>query len=102
MGASDSTKQAALKVNIFHQSYTVSAAGDPEETLQLAHEVDELMAQIARRAGNLDSTRIAVLACLHLADKLRASERQLTALRSSLGEKTKLMSKLLDQVVPAE
>jgi cell division protein ZapA len=102
MGASDTTKSSPLRVSIFNQNYTVSAAGDPSETLQLAHEVDELMSQIARRAGNLDSTRIAVLACLHLADKLKNTERQLTELRASLGEKTKLLSELLDQVIPGE
>ena len=41
----------------------------------LASSVDELMLTIASRAPNADSTHIAVLACLHLADKLRTLER---------------------------
>ncbi len=100
MDASDKAKQQHVRVNIFNQPYTVVAAGDPNDTIELAHEVDELMSQIARRAGNLDSTRTAVLACLHLADKLRTIERQLSTLRESVDHRTKSIAELLNRVVP--
>lgn len=102
MDASDKAKQQHVRVNIFNQPYTVVAAGDPNDTLDLAHEVDELMSQIARRAGNLDSTRTAVLACLHLADKLKTIERQLATLRESVDHRTRTIAELLDQVVPED
>jgi cell division protein ZapA (FtsZ GTPase activity inhibitor) len=35
------------------------------------------MTAIAGRTGSGDSARVAVLACLHLADKLRTSEQKL-------------------------
>jgi cell division protein ZapA len=38
--------------------------------------VDNLMMGIAQRAGNIDSTKVAVLACLELADRLRDVERK--------------------------
>ena len=49
----------------------------------LGQTVDELMTSIAQRAGNMDSQRIAVLACLHLADRLRTAERELASLEGT-------------------
>jgi cell division protein ZapA len=97
MDAPDKGKQP-VRVNIFNQTYTIVASGDPSDTIALAQEVDELMSQIARRAGNLDATRTAVLACLHLADKLRNIERQLSTLRESVDQRTRVISEILDQV----
>jgi cell division protein ZapA len=98
MDTADSSKRA-VRVTIFNQTYTVSAASDPRETEALAAEVDELMSSIARRAGNLDTTRTAVLACLHLADRLRAVERQLDEFRENVNHKTRDFVLLLDQAV---
>ncbi len=100
MDAPDGPKQT-VRVTIFNQSYTVSAAGDPQDTEQLAQRVDELMSSIARRAGNLDTTRTAVLACLHLADRLRAAEQELDQLRQSVSHKSRDFATLLDQALPA-
>ena len=94
MDASDAPKRT-VRVTIFNQSYNVSTAGDEAETQELAQRVDDLMSSIARRAGNLDTTRTAVLACLHMADRLRAVERQL----AGMTDKTRDLTELLDQVV---
>ena len=96
---STDTNKRTVRVNIFNQTYTVSTAGDARDTEELAQQVDELMSSIARRAGNLDTTRTAVLACLHLADRLRTVERQLEALRNGINHKTRDLAILLDQVV---
>ena len=101
MEAPDMPKQT-VRVTIFNQTYSVSAAGDPSDTEELAREIDELMLAIARRAGNLDSTRTAVLACLHLADRLRTAERELSTLRDSVLHKSRDFAVLLDQVFAAE
>jgi cell division protein ZapA len=98
MDVTDKAKPQPVRVNIFNQTYTVLTAGDAKETIETAHEVDELMSQIARQAGNLDSARTAVLACLHLADKLRTAERQLRSLRESIDERTRTIAEILDQV----
>jgi cell division protein ZapA len=86
-----------VRVTIFNQAYSVSTSGDARDTEALAQEVDELMSAIARRAGNLDATRTAVLACLHLADRLRIAERQLNILRESVNHKSRDFATLLDQ-----
>lgn len=100
MDAPDTTKQI-VRVTIFNQTYTVSTSGNPSQTEDLARQVDELMSSIARRAGNLDSTRTAVLACLHLADRLRSSEQQLGNLRQSVQHKSRDFALLLDQAFAA-
>lgn len=96
---STDTNKRTVRVNIFNQTYTLSTAGDARDTEELAQQVDDLMSSIARRAGNLDTTRTAVLACLHLADRLRTVERQLEALRTGINEKTRDLAILLDQAV---
>jgi cell division protein ZapA len=68
----DSTQRQQVKVTILNQSFTLLTTGDPREMVELANQVDELMNSIARRSPNLDSTRVAVFACLHLADQLRS------------------------------
>jgi cell division protein ZapA len=101
MDTPDSTKQI-VRITIFNQTYSVTTSGNPHETETLAHEIDELMSSIARRAGNLDSTRTAVLACLHLADRLRAAEQELGQLKLSINHKTRDFAMLLDQAFTSE
>ena len=96
MDAPDTSKQV-VRITIFNQTYSVTTSGNPSETEALAHEIDELMSSIARRAGNLDATRTAVLACLHLADRLRAAEHELGALKLSVDHKSRDFAMLLDQ-----
>ena len=88
-----------VRVTIFHQQYSVSATDDAGEIELLAQEVDELMNSIAVRAGNVDATRVAVLACLHMADRLRTIERELQELKTRVGEKSRQFSLLLDKAI---
>jgi cell division protein ZapA len=69
-----------VRVHVFNQSYTMLADGDPREVEEIAHQVDELMASIAGHSSTGDSTRVAVLACFHLADRLRSAEQRLQAI----------------------
>lgn len=91
------TEKQVVRVTIFNQTYALSTSGDPQETMALAHDIDELMSSIARRAGNLDSARTAVLACLHLADRLRTAEKQLGTLRHTVQDKSRDFALLLDK-----
>ncbi len=88
-----------VRVTIYNQPYTLMVSDDPGEVEELANSVDELMTNIASRAGNVDSGRVAVLACLHLADKLRAAERKLDDLSSSVEEKSRQFTMLLDEAM---
>lgn len=90
-----------VRVTILSRPYVLRTADDPVEVLALAHSVDELMLSIASRAPNADSTHIAVLACLHLADKLRLLERDLTTLKEHVDRKSSEYAALLDQLIPS-
>ena len=93
------SERKSVRVTIYNQPYTLAASGEPGEIEELAHMVDELMTSVARQSGNSDSNRVAVLACLHLADRLRGSERELAGLTSRLEEKSLHFSTLLDTVL---
>jgi len=88
-----------VRVTIFNQSYSLVASEEPGRIEELAHKVDDLMSSIASRAGNVDATRAAVLACLHLADQLEAIENRLTELKTNVEHKARQFTVLLDEVI---
>jgi cell division protein ZapA len=88
-----------VQITIFHQNYTLRAAGDPRQVEELADSVDQLMNSIAVRSPNADSLRVAVLACLHLADRLRSLEGELNELRKRVEEKSERFRLLLEQAI---
>jgi len=89
----------AVRVTIFNQSYSLVASEEPGRVEQLAQKVDDLMSSIAVRAGNVDATRAAVLACLHLADELDALQKQLSNLKQDVDHKAREFSLLLDEAI---
>jgi len=88
-----------VRVTIYNQPYTLVATDEPGEIEGLAHSVDELMTGIAQRAGNVDANRVAVLACLHLADRLRSIEGELSGLKERVNHKAREFSILLDKAI---
>ncbi len=92
------TKQP-VRVTILSRSYTLRTSGDPREVEALAASIDELMLGIASKAPNADSTHIAVLACLHLADSLRETERELGEFKARVGQKSERFAGLLDRLI---
>ena len=88
-----------VRVTILSRAYTLLASGDPREIEAVAASVDELMLSIAAKAPNADSTRIAVMACLHLADKLRTLERDLDRLKHRVDSKSVEFAGMLDQLI---
>src|ERR1700688_926464 len=88
-----------VRVTIFNQTYSLVASEDPGRIEQLAHRIDDLMSSIAARGGNIDSTRAAVLACLHLADQLDTLEGELASLKHKVEHKAREFSVLLDEAI---
>ncbi len=88
-----------VRVTILSRPYTLLASGDPREVEEVAASVDELMLSIAAKAPNADSTRSAVLACLHLADKMRSLERDLTRLKNRVDRKSEALAGMLAQAL---
>jgi cell division protein ZapA len=98
MDPATAPEKKPVRVNIFNQNITIVTADDPGEVERLAHMVDELMHAVAK-TGNVDTVRAAVLACLHLADRLSAIERDLEQLRARVDAKSREFSSLLDRVI---
>jgi cell division protein ZapA len=88
-----------VQVVILNQPYTLLTKGDPHEVQELADSVNELMQSIAAKSTSADSTRVAVLACLHLADKLRSLEQDLATLKARISKKTEEFTGLLEQAI---
>jgi len=99
---SSSPDKKQVRVTIFNQTYSLRTAGDESETQELAHSIDELMLSIAKRSGNIDASRIGVLACLHLADRLRSLEKDLETLQRRIDQKSRDFSIMLDQALKPE
>ena len=98
MQANTSEKQP-VRVTILSRPYTLLASGDTREVEEVAASVNDLMLSIAAKAPNADSARIAVLACLHLADKLRTLERDLHSLKERVDRKSEEFAGMLEQVL---
>jgi len=92
-------EKQAVRVTILSRPYTLLASGDPREVEEVAASVNQLMLSIAARAPNADSTRIAVMACLHLADKLRVLERDLSEWKQRVDRKSVEFAGILEQVL---
>ena len=90
-----------VRVTILSRTYMLRTTDDARKVEALAASVNDLMLSIASRAPNADSTHIAVLACLHLADKLRTLEADLTNLKERVDRKSGEFAALLDQLIPA-
>jgi cell division protein ZapA (FtsZ GTPase activity inhibitor) len=97
--SSGSADPKTVRVTICNQTYTLGTSGDPAELEAAANAVDERMRIIAARAGNIDTARVAVLACLHFADELRNLQHELSDLRSRVEAKSREFSLMLDQVI---
>jgi len=96
---SGGTEKKPVRVTIFHQPYTLRAPGDPGEVEALARSVDDLMGGIASKTGEGDPARVAVLACLHLADRLSALERRLAEVHERIEGKSRHLAELLDEAL---
>jgi cell division protein ZapA (FtsZ GTPase activity inhibitor) len=92
---SGSADKKLVRVTIFQQPYTLRSSGEPGETEALAQTVDELMNNIAARTAANDSTRVAVLTSLHLADRVRSLERELETVRRRLDQLDRRLASLL-------
>ncbi len=97
--AAGSAESNTVRVTICNQTYTLGTTGDPAELEAAANAVDERMRIISARAGNIDTARVAVLACLHFADELRTLQRELAELKTRVESKSRAFSLMLDQVI---
>lgn len=59
------------------------------------------MSSIASRSGISDTSRLALLVCLHLADQLKSERREKSELRTELDDRVRRVASLLDNLSEA-
>jgi cell division protein ZapA len=96
---SSGTEKQPVRVTILSRPYTLLATGDPRDVEQVAAGVNDLMLSIAAKAPTADSTRIAVLACMHLADQLRLAQQELDDLRKKKDSRSGEYAAMLDRLI---
>jgi len=84
-----------VKVTIYNQTYSLVSQGEPADIIAVAREVDQLMHSIGEKIGSSDPSRVAVLACMHLADRLRALED----MKQKLNHRAEEFATMLEQVL---
>ena len=95
----DGSARKPVRVTIFNQTYSLIASDEPGQVEELAHSVDQLMHEVAVKAGNVDTARTAVLTCLHLADQKRNLEKEIEQLKQRVEAKARQFSVRLDEVL---
>ena len=92
-------EKQTVRVTILNRPYTLRAAGDPRDIERVAAQLDDLMLALAAKAPNADSTHIAVLACLHLADRLTALEREMEAQRQRVDQGSEKCRGMIEELI---
>ena len=65
----ENPKAGVTQVEIFGQTYSVRAAGDPAYIKELASFVDKKMREVSDHAPTVDATKIAILSALNISDE---------------------------------
>jgi len=91
-----------IQVTIFHQTYTLRTSGNERDVQEIADSVDQLMTAIGSKSPNADPLRVAVLACMHLADRLRALENDLKDWKRRVDAKSEQFRAQLEQAIGGE
>ena len=106
MSSSADSSKRTYKVRIFQQTYSVVSSASEAEFQLIADHVDQLMHTIASRSGSTDGTRAAVMAAMHLADRLRQAEKRLESIHADqrqalrhVGEQTDHLERLLKETL---
>ncbi len=84
-----------IQVQIFDKTYTLQGDLDPAYVEKLAQTVDARMRALAEASGSVDSSRLAVLAALHLADELEGQRRERGELRRRVQRCVRLVESAL-------
>jgi cell division protein ZapA len=99
MDNSSAPEKQPVRVTILSRPYTLRTAADPREVEEVAAGVNQLMLSIAAKSPDADSTRIAVLACLHLADKLRSLEQELREYKRRVDSSSERIAGMLEGLI---
>ncbi len=88
----------SVRVEIFDQGYNLRGR-DADYILKLAEYVDSKMRAVAEQTHTVDSSRLAVLAALNIADEYHLLKRKMEGGGSESSSRTRQLLKALDEVL---
>ncbi len=88
----------SVRVEIFDQGYNLRGT-DADYILKLAEYVDSKMRAVAEQTHTVDSSRLAVLAALNIADEYHLLKRKTEGGGSESSSRTRQLLKALDEVL---
>jgi cell division protein ZapA len=88
----------SVRVEIFDQGYNLRGT-DPDYILKLAEYVDSKMRAVAEQTHTVDSSRLAVLAALNIADEFHLLKRKAEEGSSDSSKRTRQLLSALDEVL---
>ncbi len=88
----------SVRVEIFDQAYNLRGS-DPEYINRIAEYVDTKIRQVAQQASTVDSTRLAVLAALNIADEFLVLKKKYDAVSGELNQRTSHLAGALDEIL---
>ena len=91
-------QNASVRVEIFDQAYNLRGS-DPEYILKLAEYVDTKMRAVSEQTHTVDTSRLAVLAALNIADEYHLLKRKLEGGASDSSKRARQMLNALDEVL---
>jgi cell division protein ZapA len=86
-----------VDVEIFGKVYTVRGDKDPDYVRRVAEFVDRKMREIAQVTDTVSTSRIAILACLNVADELMAMLEESEEIKTRMRNLTRRIEENLDQ-----
>ena len=92
------TSNASVRVEIFDQAYNLRGT-NPEYILKLAEYVDGKMRAVADQTHTVDSSRLAVLAALNIADEYHLLKGNLEGGVSDSSKRARRLLEALDEVL---
>src|SRR3954451_1259414 len=93
-----SPANGSVRVEIFDQAYNLRGT-DPDYILKLAEYVDSKMRAVAEQTHTVDSSRLAVLAALNIADEFHILRRKADGGMSDSSKRTRQLLSALDEVL---
>jgi cell division protein ZapA len=88
----------SVRVEIFDQVYNLRGS-DPEYIVKLAEYVDSKMRAVAEQTQTIDTSRLAVLAALNIADEYQLLKRNAETGGSDYQQRAHHLSEVLDEVL---
>jgi len=78
------TEKNKIEVNVFGQNYTLRGEAPPEYLNRISLYADEKMREVSKEYSIVSSTKVAVLASIHLADEIFQLREEVFHLRDEV------------------